>query len=71
MGFVGLGQNDSGGQAEPSIGPSSIVWASPTGFLTTSSFLSSRGPTNSGVLYQQSGSIFTGGYGQIFPTGRS
>lgn len=70
MAFVGFGQNDSGGQAEPSIN-SPAQWSTVTGFPTGILFTAQRGPLNTGVLYQLGGSVFTGGYGQIFPTGRS
>jgi hypothetical protein len=71
MAFTGPGQNDSGGQAQPALEPISIVWANAVSPANVFSFFNPRGPTNSGVLYQAGGSVFTGGYGQIFPTGRS
>jgi len=71
MGFTGPGQNDSGGQALPSIEPVGIVWSLAATPAAVFSYFTPRGPTNSGTLYQASGSVFTGGYGQIFPTGRS
>jgi hypothetical protein len=82
MGFVGIGQNDSGGQAVPSIQSASIVWenaATPTGaFLANTSILlgsqlpnALKGPTNAGMLYTGGGGGTTPGFGQIFPTGRS
>lgn len=70
MAFIGFGQNDSGGQAQPSIN-SQIVLTTATGFPYGFGFTAQRGPNNTGVLYQAGGSVFTGGFGQIFPTGRS
>jgi hypothetical protein len=71
MAFIGFGQNDSGGQANPGLQPMTIVWATastPSIILPTGT---QRGPTNTGILYQLSGSVVTSGFGQIFPTGRT
>jgi hypothetical protein len=70
--FVGYGGNDTGGQAEPSLEPQTIVWnviGTPENIVPTVTAL--RGPTNVGVLYQTGGGGTTPGFGQIFPTGRS
>jgi hypothetical protein len=66
--FTGPGQNDSGGQALPAQEPTSIVW---TQLATPSIILPTGGKLDFGILYQLGGSVFTGGFGQIFPTGRS
>jgi len=82
MAFIGLGQNDSGGQAVPSIQSASIIWttsATPSGaFLANTSITlgsllpnSLKGPTNAGVLFTGGSGGTTPGFGQIFPTGRS
>jgi len=75
--FTGPGQNDSGGQALPNLSGTTsgqINWgtvATPIPSTPTFGFTGTRGPTNSGVLYQTGGGGATSGYGQIFPSGRS
>jgi hypothetical protein len=72
--FTGIGQEDSGGQAQPSIKAQSIVWANAgasTSYSNVDVPISLRGPSNIGVLYQTGGGGTTPGFGQIFPTGRS
>jgi hypothetical protein len=73
--FTGLGQEDSGGQAQPSIKAQSIVWVTAGGpgisFSNIDVPIGLRGPSNTGVLYQAGGGGTTPGFGQIFPTGRS
>jgi len=75
--FVGYGQEDSGGQALPSIKAQTIVWATANTGVVGGTFssidtpVSLRGPANLGILYQTGGGGTTPGFGQIFPTGRS
>jgi hypothetical protein len=70
--FTGYGQEDSGGQALPSIKAQTIVWAIAGGaFSNVDLGVGSRGPTNTGVIYTGGGGGQTPGFGQIFPTGRS
>jgi hypothetical protein len=70
--FTGYGQEDSGGQALPSIKAQTIVWAIAGGaFGGVDVPISLRGPSNTGILYQTGGGGTTPGFGQIFPTGRS
>lgn len=74
--FTGPGQIDSGGTATPIASPAGLTWQAITGpdsFTATPILpmpLGVKGP-NQGILYQQSGSVYTAGTGQIFPTGRS
>ena len=71
--YDGLGVDDSGGQALPSVESVGVVWEP----LNNGNSLPApiegglRGPQNSGVLYQTGGGGVTTGFGQIFPTGRS
>jgi hypothetical protein len=70
--FTGLGQEDTGGQALPSIKAQTIVWATAGGaFGNVDLATGTRGPNNPGILYQTGGGGVTTGFGQIFPTGRS
>lgn len=73
MAFIGFGQNDSGGQANPQIQQAGIVWSSSdfAGFSPILFTGAQRGPQNAGILYQLGGSVVTTGFGQIFPTGRT
>jgi hypothetical protein len=73
--FTGYGQDDSGGQAQPSIQAQTIVWSNAGGagisFNAVDVPIGLRGPQNVGILYQTGGGGTTPGFGQIFPTGRS
>jgi hypothetical protein len=70
--FTGYGQEDSGGQALPSIKAQTIVWVTAGGtFSNIDSGIGTRGPTNTGVIWTGGSGGTTPGFGQIFPTGRS
>lgn len=74
--FVGPGQNDSGGYAFTAVGQTGLTWPTlqpNTAWATAPVLPMAIGvkSTSNGILYQQSGSVYTGGTGQIFPTGRS
>jgi hypothetical protein len=71
MAFIGPGQNDSGGQAIPSVQQATTVWQTLASYTPILFTAASRGPQNNGVLYTTGGGGSTTGYGQIFPTGRS
>lgn len=68
--YIGYGSYDNGGVALPAQEPTSAAWANQFNFLPAPIAGGSKGPTNSGSLYQGAGAGATSGFGQIYPTGR-